>query len=295
MGRCGESVAVGVVDGESAPEHPLRPEDLGIGQLFWAIRDAVVVGEATTGRIVLWSPSAERLFGYTVAEMLDQPIEILVPASLKARHQAGLARFVATGSGPLIDAGASVELPALRKGGDAITIELTLTPIDHASVPGHFVLAIVRDATERKRAEAEHLELAREQAARAEAEEALRRRDQFLSIAAHELRNPVMVLTGAAALLWRPPADASVALARQERLLEQIAKAADRLAALTNDLLDISRIQLGQLPLRVERFDLTIFVRDFASRYREQLDERHRLAIEVPAAPCFVVVDTGRL
>jgi PAS domain S-box-containing protein len=244
---------------------------------------------------VLWSPSAERLFGYTAAEALGQPIEILVPVSLKDRHRAGLARFAATGSGPLIDAGAPVELPALRKGGDAITIELSLTPIDHAVVPGRFVLAIVRDATDRKRAEAEQLELAREQAARAEAEEALRKRDQFLSIAAHELRNPVMVLTGAADLLRRAPDHASVARERQERLLQQIAKAADRLAALTDDLLDISRIQLGQLPLRAERLDLTVFVRDLATRYQEQFDEQHRLAIAVPDTPCFVVVDPGRL
>lgn len=128
-----------------------------------------------------------------------------------------------------------------------------------------------------------------------DAQDAIRRRDQFLSIAAHELRNPVMVLKGAADLLRRAPADASVALVRQERLLQQIAKAADRLGALTDDLLDISRIQLGQLPLRAERIDLTIFVRDFATRYREQLDNQHHLAIEVPAAPCFVMVDTGRL
>ena len=295
MRHDGRSVNADTADRQSDLEAALRPEDFGIGQLFWAIRDAVVVGDAATGRIVLWSPAAERLFGYSVAEALGEPIEIVVPVSLKDRHRAGLTRFAATGSGPLIDAGVPVELPAVRKGGDAITVELSLTPIERADVPGCFVLAIVRDATARKQAEAEHLELAREQAARAEAEEALHRRDEFLSIAAHELRNPVMVLKGAADLLRRSPADAMVATERQERLLQQIAKAADRLAALTDDLLDISRIQLGQLPLHPARVDLTHFVHDLGSRYREQLDEQHHLAIAVPAVPCVVAVDASRL
>jgi PAS domain S-box-containing protein len=295
MAGGGEPLGMEAVDKESFPERPLRPEDLGIGQLFWAMRDAVVVGDAATGRIVLWNPAAEALFGYTAAEALGRLIEILVPAALKDRHRAGLASFAATGSGVLIDAGAPVELPALRKGGDVITIELSLTPIERAIVPGRFVLAIVRDATERTRAEAERLELAREHAARAEAEAALRARDQFLSIAAHELRNPVMVLTGAAQLLQRTPADATLAAQRQERLLQQITKAAERLAELTDDLLDISRIQLGQLPLHPERVNLTEIVHDFGCRYLEQLEAHHQLEIKVPATPAFVVVDPSRL
>jgi two-component system CheB/CheR fusion protein len=281
--------------GGPAPESSLRPEDLGIGQLFWAIRDAVVVGDATTGRIVLWSPSAERLFGYTMAEALGQPIEILIPASLTALHRIGLARFATTGHGALTDAGTPVELPALRKGGNPITVELSLTPIDRVDAAGPFVLAIVRDATDRKRAEAERLELAREQAARAEAEAALRVRDEFLSIAAHELRNPVMVLTGAVDLLRRRPADAPGGAERQERLLSQIVKVADRLAELTDDLLDISRLQLGQLALHVEPVDLTAFARELSLRYGAQLADRHRLVIAALAEPCAVVVDASRL
>ncbi|MBW3634487.1 MAG: PAS domain S-box protein, partial [Chloroflexi bacterium] len=128
-----------------------------------------------------------------------------------------------------------------------------------------------------------------------DAQEALRRRDEFLSIAAHELRNPVMVLKGATDLLRRSPPDPLGAAERQERLLRQIAKAADRLAALTDDLLDISRIQLGQLPLRSERLDLNAFVHDLGTRYREQLDTLHHLAIVAPGRPCFVLADTSRL
>jgi PAS domain S-box-containing protein len=104
----------------------LAPEDFGIGQLFWEIRDAVVVGDAETGRIVLWNPEAVALFGIPVAEALGQSIEILVPELFRERHRAGLARFRKTGSGSIIESGRTVELPALRRCGEQITIQLTL-------------------------------------------------------------------------------------------------------------------------------------------------------------------------
>ena len=146
------------------------PEDFGFGQLFWEIRDAVVVGDAETGCIVLWNPAAADLFGIPVDEAIGLPIETLVPEALRERHRAGLAGFRETGGGSLLDAGQPVELPALRRTGEPITIELTLSPIAASRIPGRFVLAIIRDATTRKQAEMDRLRLAREQAARAAAE-----------------------------------------------------------------------------------------------------------------------------
>ncbi len=156
-----------------APASVLRPQDFGIGILFGAIRDAVIVGDAATGRIVLWSPAAETLFGYTADDVVGQLIEVLVPEALKPRHRIGLASYAETGHGPLVDSGVPVELPALRKDGQALTVELSLSPITTAQVPGRFVLAVVRDATERKRLEIERLASARADAALA-AEERFR-------------------------------------------------------------------------------------------------------------------------
>jgi PAS domain S-box-containing protein len=148
----------------------LAPADFGMGQLFWEIRDAVVVGDAETGRIVLWNPAAVALFGITAAEAVGQSIEIIVPEPYRERHRAGLAHFRESGGGSIIDSGKAVELPALRRTGEQITIELSLSPITTSRVSGHFVLAVVRDATERKQAETDRLRLLREQAARATVE-----------------------------------------------------------------------------------------------------------------------------
>src|SRR5579859_4295162 len=130
---------------------PLTPADLGIGRLFSEIRDAVVVGDATTGRIELWNPAAERLFGYTAEEAIGQPIEMLMPEAVRERHRAGLAHYRATGHGQLVDGGVPVEVPAARKDGRDITIELTLTPIRGGVDEQRFVLAMIRDVTERRR------------------------------------------------------------------------------------------------------------------------------------------------
>jgi PAS domain-containing protein len=64
----------------------LEPHNLGIGRLFWAMREAVVVADAATGRIVLWNPAAEGMFGYTAGEAVGQLVEILVPRNLRAQH-----------------------------------------------------------------------------------------------------------------------------------------------------------------------------------------------------------------
>ena len=134
----------------------MRPEDLGIGRLFGRIRDAVIVADAQTQRIIAWNPAATKMFGYSMPEALELRIEELVPEPLKAQHRAGIARYVETGRGPYIDSHRLLELPALRKDGEEIRIEMSLSPIGPVSATnegGRFVLAIIRDITERKRAE----------------------------------------------------------------------------------------------------------------------------------------------
>jgi PAS domain S-box-containing protein len=134
----------------------LRPEDLGFGRLFERVRDAVIVADAMTQRIILWNAAAAKMFGYSASEALELHVEALVPEPLKAAHRAGIARYAETGHGPYIDSDALLDLPAVRKNGEEISVELSLSPIglvDDTNGGRRFVLAIVRDVTERKRAE----------------------------------------------------------------------------------------------------------------------------------------------
>jgi PAS domain S-box-containing protein len=138
----------------------MRPQDLGIGRLFERIRDAAIVAEATTQRIVLWNSAAANIFGYSTSEALKLRVEALVPEHLKEQHRTGITRYAETGRGPYIDSDSDslLELPAQRKGGRAIYVEMSLSPIGPVADTDsdeHFVLAIVRDITQRKQAEEE--------------------------------------------------------------------------------------------------------------------------------------------
>ncbi|MDP9478497.1 MAG: PAS domain S-box protein [Actinomycetota bacterium] len=136
----------------------MRPEDLGFGRLFGRVDDAVIVAEARTQRIVLWNPAAEEMFGYPASEALELRVEALVPDALKARHRAGMSRYAETGRGPYIDSPGPLELPAVRKDGEELCVELSLSSIGPAQGAGdddvgRLVLALIRDVTARKRAE----------------------------------------------------------------------------------------------------------------------------------------------
>jgi len=95
---------------------------------------------------------------------------------------------------------------------------------------------------------------------------AVRARDEFLSIAAHELRTPVTGIAMGAQLLARRVARGDVNGERIERVVETIYKETGRLSALTDELLDVSRLQGGALPLATEPVDLAAIARDVADR-----------------------------
>jgi PAS domain S-box-containing protein len=99
------------------------PQDLGIGRLFETIRDAAILADAKSQRIVFWNQAATNIFGYSVSEVLGLHIEALVPEYLKDQHQVGIARYAETGHGPYIDPPSHLELPALRKGGKEIQVQ----------------------------------------------------------------------------------------------------------------------------------------------------------------------------
>ncbi|HET9015565.1 MAG TPA: ATP-binding protein [Thermomicrobiaceae bacterium] len=151
-------------------------------------------------------------------------------------------------------------------------------------------------AIERRRAEVElTLTLDRERAARTEAEAAVRARDEFLSIAAHELRTPVAAVKGTAEVTLRAQRRGLLDVARTEKALRTIKQTADRLAALTDDLLDVSRLQGGQLALRPQPTDLQAVIRRVTERYADLIETSHVLELELLSTSVTTDADPGRL
>jgi signal transduction histidine kinase len=129
----------------------------------------------------------------------------------------------------------------------------------------------------------------------ADSQQAIRARDEFLSIASHELRTPLTGIKGYAQILLRAQVRGQLDDDRLQRSLATIDDAADRLTALVDDLLDVSRIRTGHLPLRMSTVNLVDTLREVTNRYRDHLDDQHALVIELPAYEVSATVDVDRL
>jgi PAS domain S-box-containing protein len=221
---------------DAAVELHLRAiDDFGFGRLFWLSNEAVIGANLETERIVLWNPSAERIFGYTAEEAIGMPLDRLVPADLVAAHHAGINRFREMGE-PHLVGGPPVEVPAVRKGGEGLSVALTLTAVDEAGGRKH-VVAIIRDVTTQKAAEQD----------RVRAFEAM---ESFVASASHDLRNPLSAVIGFAQVLL----ESGDSLRDDQRtdFVRRILSAGEQAGRLVDHLLTTSKIKAGVLDRRPE-------------------------------------------
>jgi signal transduction histidine kinase len=119
----------------------------------------------------------------------------------------------------------------------------------------------------------------------AQAREAASAREQFLSIAAHELKTPLTTVKGSVQLLGRRLRQADLHDERILRLINQLERESERMETLVADLLDAARIQQGRLNLRTERVDLADLARQAIERFEEAPERtaRHRLVLDAPS------------
>ncbi|HUB97812.1 MAG TPA: PAS domain S-box protein [Stellaceae bacterium] len=207
--------------------------------IFDAVVDAIVTVDPG-GRILQWSPGAQRIFGYAPEEVAGADLGIVLPAAGRSTEGADVATRFGAGESRLM--GVAHELTATRKGGEEFPAELTITEVrDGADL---FYTAILRDITERKAAEAALVR------AREEAEAANLAKSQFLATMSHEIRTPMNGVLGMANLL------ASTVLSeRQQRLVENVSRSGLALLGIINDILDFAKIEAGMFELSSMPFD----------------------------------------
>ena len=236
--------------------------------------DAVVMMDAG-GRIVGWNPQAERTFGWTAAEAVGRRLsDTIVPAAHRAAHERGLAAFLAGGRGPVLNQ--RVEVAAVHRDGREFPVELAISPL--RSGPSYLFTAFVRDISQRRRQEAElrsakdaaEAATAAAQAASAAAQAASVSKTAFLANMSHEIRTPMTSIVGYAELLLDPartPSDRVDAL-------QVIRRNANHLLALINDVLDVSKIESGQMTVERLAVDLPGLVAEVASLCRPRAVEK---------------------
>jgi len=236
------------------------------------------------GLVTFLNPAAERLLGWTAAELLGTPMHDMV----HSRYPDGSNYPVE--ECPLVsaihaDRDLRGEDSFVRKDGTMFPVSYAASPIDVGGRVEGAVLSF-HDITDRRRAEAA-LHTAKEAA-----EAASRAREQFLAVLSHELRTPLTpVLVGVSALLDDPTTPDSV-----RPTLEVARRNVDLEARLIDDLLDVTRIRQGKLRLDPVPADAHALIRQALEICRDEIASR-RLSLEVDlAAPEFhVEADPARL
>ena len=133
----------------TSAEHRVRDEQARFREVTGSAPDAVIVSDHA-GSIVSWNRSAERMFGYTEAEVSLRPLTLLMPQRYRDRHAAGMTRMAAGEESKL--AGKTIEYTGLRRDGSEFPLELSLATWE--SDGRVFFSAFIRDITERKNTEA---------------------------------------------------------------------------------------------------------------------------------------------
>ena len=115
--------------------------------LVAGLSDAVVHVDAG-GRIRIWNGGAERIFGFTAAEAIGQTLDLIIPPSLRDRHNVGFAATMRTGH-TKYGGGDILSVPGLRKDGARISVEFSIVPFADEAGTMTGIAAVMRDVTAR--------------------------------------------------------------------------------------------------------------------------------------------------
>ncbi|HJR65316.1 MAG TPA: ATP-binding protein [Gemmatimonadaceae bacterium] len=244
----------GFPDGRDITEHRAAMEALRTSEFRFAsivdIAADAIVSVDDEQVITLFNQGAERIFGYTAAEVIGKPLDLLLPPDVHEIHREHIRHFSRTGESAR-RMGERSEVRGRRKNGEIFPAEASISKFDLGD--RRVFTAVLRDITDRRAAEQERARLLdAERSARAAAEVALRTRDEVLAVVSHDLRNPLSVIDMCAASLSDklPPDDAAHSLVRT------IESSTAWMNRLIEDLLDVARVEAGRLALERNPHDL---------------------------------------
>ncbi|MET0282327.1 MAG: response regulator [Steroidobacteraceae bacterium] len=209
-----------------------------------------------------------------VPEILRGKVSVLIELHTKRRELQAANRELAEANRALADANVNLEAEKAR--------ELELLNMDLQTANRE--LEHINEALQAQIAERRRVELALTKADQ--------RKDEFLAILAHELRNPLAALAGASRLLNTQQKNPQLAAMASSSIQRQVS----HMARLLDDLLDVSRISHGLMQLQMERTDMTEVVRSAIEMVRPQIDAKQQsLKIELGGLPAPVMADAVRI
>ena len=258
-------------------EEELRQQREWFEVTLSSIGDAVITTD-TDGKVTFLNPMAEMMTGWKMGEASGQPLEkIFNIVNEDSRKAAKNPVEMVLRDGIVV--GLANHTALIGKDGTERSIEDSAAPIRDATGKISGAVMVFHDVTQRRRAEKA-------------LKEADQRKDQFLAMLAHELRNPLVPIRNGLQILnlaGNNPAMAENARSIMDQALNQMVR-------LVDDLLDVSRITTGKLKLRKERVELATVVQSAVDTSRPLIEEQgHKLTITLPAASIVLDADATRL
>jgi PAS domain S-box-containing protein len=265
-------------------EHALDAQREWLRVTLESIGDAVMAADAE-GRITFMNPSACSLTGYAVEDALGESLDRvfhIVNEHSRADVESPVARVLREG----VVVGLANHTILIRRDGTELAIDDSAAPIRAADGAMLGVVLVFHDVTDRRRLE-RSLREHRDSLAQAD-----RRKDEFLAMLAHELRNPLApLLSGSQVLRAVATADRNV-----QRIGDMMERQIQHLARLIDDLLDVSRITRGTIELKRTPMALRPVLERAVEMTSPLVAERqHELSLHLPPASLHVHADATRL
>jgi two-component system CheB/CheR fusion protein len=228
----------------------------------------------TERRIRTWNRGAETLYGYKPDEVIGNEFQML---AADTEDHAVLSKSV--GEPDRTDPLQHINMVHVRKDGQQIDVAITISPITGLERESSGASVVIRDISTQKRAQEE-------------VQEAVKRRDEFLAMLSHELRNPLAAIRNANSILREDQIDAETAAEAREVAQTQL----QHLTTLLDDLLDVARVTNDKLLLKLEVVDLQKSMLEATECVQHQIDEKdQRLFVDTPSEPLRILGDIGRL
>lgn len=256
--------------------------EIGFRALFqYATIGILVVGQR--GTIELVNPNAEKLFGYSSAELIGKPVEVLIPESLHTRHHHHRdSYFEKPKSRPM---GQGMDLYARKKDGSVFPVEISL---GYYELSGEkLAMAFISDITQRKEAETklkkmnEDLE-ARVQERTVELSAALGRetelnemKSRFVSIASHEFRTPLSAILSSISLIERYANDEHKD--KRTKHIERIKSSVHNLTDILNDFLSLDKLEQHKIEVQAETIHLEQFCNEMIEEVSGMLKQGQKI------------------
>ncbi|HEY8188081.1 MAG TPA: PAS domain S-box protein [Pyrinomonadaceae bacterium] len=247
-------------------------------RLFETAQDAILILDANTGKIFDANPFIKELLGYSQEELVGKELWQIGFFRDKSESQAAFRKLQMQGYIRYED------LPLETKQGQRIEVEFVsnIYQVDHQQV----IQCNIRDITKRSRLERQTHEQADTLA------ELHLRKDEFLAMLSHELRNPLSAIFNALHILRLQDTENPI----QQKAKIVLERQVGQLAHLIDDLLEVSRVITGKIQLHQEGLEMGGIVERAIESARPLIDQRnHELSVSLPAEPIWLQADPTRL